>query len=630
MANRYIPELPEALEVQEADLLPMYQGNVTKKVSGLTMKLWLLKLAESHGGITDFRKISESGLEKTYQFTLTDTTKYTFTVTDGNGIESFQHSVSGLVHTYTFVLDDATKYQFQVKDGNGIADFKNSVSGLVRTCTFIMDDGTQYQFQVTDGEKGDKGDNAYVWFKFASEKPTSSGSSMGDEVDDWIGFYSGSKATAPTDPMEYVWAPFKGAKGSTGDPATLTSAKIEYQAGTSGTIVPSGSWSANVPVTTQGQYLWTRITLQFNTGNPITFYTNGYNGVNGTGAVTAVNGINPGPDGVVWLTAADVGALPIDGGTMLGPINMAGQAITGLNDPTEGTDAARKDYVDKVAQQAFPENVLDNSDFTHFIAQAGLGGSHGNDAYAGDRWVLRNGSISGTKRSNGLGYTDIQISHTTGEYCDLVQLTPDYDQIAGEAYTVALENADGQRYCGNFQVGAQAGPITLGDVKFYSTPTQHFIFRVSDQKTVSIRWLMVIPGTYSLDTLPRYRGKGYAVELQICRTYYENSWNGTTKNAACQTSAFIWSASAADGVIPYKASKRIIPTVIFYPDASNAAWQIYLAGVGYVDVGGVSTFNRTGLDSLGFRLAKASGDGSTWNMGETVTVRGHWEACADL
>lgn len=292
-----------------------------------------------------------------------------------------------------------------------------------------------------------------------------------------------------------------------------------------------------------------------------------------------------------------------------------------------GTEA---EFARKMAGEAALENLLDNSDFTHFIAQAGLGGSHGSDAYAGDRWILRNGSISGTKRSNGLGYTDIQISHTTGEYCDLVQLTPDYDQIAGEAYTVALENADGKRYCGNFQVGAQAGAITLGDVKFYSTPTQHFIFRVSDQKTVSIRWLMVIPGTYSLDTLPRYRGKGYAAELQGCRMYYENSWNGTTKNAACQTSAFIWSASSADGVIPYKASKRIIPTVIFYPDASNAAWQIYLAGVGYVDVGGVSTFNRTGLDSLGFRLAKASGDGSTWNMGETVTVRGHWEACADL
>ena len=292
-----------------------------------------------------------------------------------------------------------------------------------------------------------------------------------------------------------------------------------------------------------------------------------------------------------------------------------------------GTEA---EFARKMAGEAVLENLLDNSDFTHFVAQAGLGGSHGNDAYAGDRWVLRNGSISGTKRSNGLGYTDIQISHTTGEYCDLVQLTPDYDQIAGEAYTVALENADGQRYCGNFQVGAQAGAITLGDVKFYSTPTQHFIFRISESKTVSIRWLMVIPGTYSLDTLPRYRGKGYAAELQTCRMYYENSWNGTTKNAACQTSAFIWSASSADGVIPYKASKRIIPTVNFYPDASNAAWQIYLAGVGYVDVGGVSTFNRTGLDSLGFRLAKASGDGSTWNMGETVTVRGHWEACADL
>ena len=312
MANKPIDQLVEALSVADEDLFVLQQGKNAKKLTGNTLKVWLLILAESLGGVTDFRMISESGLEKTYQFTMAKGDKFTFTVTDGNGI----------------------------------ADFQNSVSGLVHTCKFIMDDGTEYSFSVSDGAKGDKGDNAYVHFRFASQKPTSSSSSMGTEPDDWIGFYSGNKAVAPTDPMEYVWAPFKGATGNTGSPATLTSAKVEYQVGTSGTIEPSGSWSASVPATGQGKYLWTRITIQFNTGNAIQYFSVGYFGINGTGAVASINGVTPDPEGNVALTADDVGALPITGGTMQGTINMNGQSLGGLNDPTEPDQAARKSYVD--------------------------------------------------------------------------------------------------------------------------------------------------------------------------------------------------------------------------------------------------------------------------------------------
>ena len=295
-----------------------------------------------------------------------------------------------------------------------------------------------------------------------------------------------------------------------------------------------------------------------------------------------------------------------------------------------GTEA---EFARKMAGEAALENLLDNSDFTHFIAQAGLGGSHGSDTYAGDRWILRNGSISGTKRSNGLGYTDIQISHTTGEYCDLVQLTPDYDQIAGESYTVALENADGKRYCGNFQVGAQAGPITLGDVKFYSTPTQHLIFRVSDQKTVSLRWLLVIPGTYSLDTLPNYVSKGYARELAQCMLYYENSWAGTSKESStCNNFGYIYASTALDGRIGFQQLKRIIPTIKFYPSGGQSAWQIYNPGSGYINIpsDNIQALFRTGYKGFVVRITKPSADGSVWNTGSGVTLNGHWEACADL
>ena len=67
------------------------------------------------------------------------------------------------------------------------------------------------------------------------------------------------------------------------------------------------------------------------------------------GVYTKVNGIAPDETGNVILTAADVGALPSAGGDMTGAINMNGQKLSGLNDPTEKSQAANKGYTDTKA-----------------------------------------------------------------------------------------------------------------------------------------------------------------------------------------------------------------------------------------------------------------------------------------
>ena len=73
-----------------------------------------------------------------------------------------------------------------------------------------------------------------------------------------------------------------------------------------------------------------------------------YQGIDGSGAVSTVAGVSPDSAGNVPLTASNVGALPTTGGDMTGPINMNGQPISGLNAPTEATQAANKGYVDTV------------------------------------------------------------------------------------------------------------------------------------------------------------------------------------------------------------------------------------------------------------------------------------------
>ena len=227
------------------------------------------------------------------------------------------------------------------------------------TYTITYNDGNTGTFTVTNGAKGDKGDNAYFWIKYASEEPTSTAVSLGDIPDDWMGVYVGTSATAPTSYSSYVWYKIKGEKGDTGDPATLISAEIRYQVGDSGHIIPSGTWSESVPSVTAGKYLWTRQVLQFNTGDPVTSYSVSRFGIDGTGAVSSVCGVAPDADGNVALGATNVKALPIAGGTMEGAVNMNGKNLSGLNEPTTDDAAANKGYVDKI--NALPAFTSDNN-----------------------------------------------------------------------------------------------------------------------------------------------------------------------------------------------------------------------------------------------------------------------------
>ena len=121
-----------------------------------------------------------------------------------------------------------------------------------------------------------------------------------------MGIYAGNSATAPTDYKDYSWFKIKGEKGNTGDAATVMSRSVTYQVGTSGTTAPSGSWLQAVPAVPQGQFLWTKTDVTFNTGDTITWYSVSRMGIDGTGAVSTVCGVDPDSNGNVALTGAQI------------------------------------------------------------------------------------------------------------------------------------------------------------------------------------------------------------------------------------------------------------------------------------------------------------------------------------
>lgn len=75
-----------------------------------------------------------------------------------------------------------------------------------------------------------------------------------------------------------------GGTGTIVDGVTIKSTSVDYQVSNSGTSVPTGEWSQDVPSVPAGKYLWTRMTTTYTDGSITYAYCVGYNGTNGSGS----------------------------------------------------------------------------------------------------------------------------------------------------------------------------------------------------------------------------------------------------------------------------------------------------------------------------------------------------------
>lgn len=189
MADKEVSELIEAERITPTDLFVLEQNGTAKKLTGQVLLSWLTAAADGHGGIQHIQKVGTSNLMDTYRITLADTTTFDFVVTNGRGVVNIA---------------------------------KTSTSGLVDTYTITYNDATTSSFNVTNGAKGNKGDAASVWIKYASQQPTEDSHSFGDIPDEWIGIASNNLSTAPTDWHSYKWYKIKGEPGPIGSTPSLS------------------------------------------------------------------------------------------------------------------------------------------------------------------------------------------------------------------------------------------------------------------------------------------------------------------------------------------------------------------------------------------------------------------------
>lgn len=174
-------------------------------------------------------------------------------------------------------------------------------NGQTHTGTITFADGSTNRIQFRDGVKGETGAASYVWIKYASRRPTTD-SDLGERPDAWMGIYSGTLDKAPSSFSSYVWYQIK---GETGPGAQLVSRTVQYQESSSPTNA-TGTWQDTVPTVRAGYYLWTHVTLTFDSGSPVDWFEVARQGVDGDGSVSTVNSISPDANHNVELTASDI------------------------------------------------------------------------------------------------------------------------------------------------------------------------------------------------------------------------------------------------------------------------------------------------------------------------------------
>lgn len=104
--------------------------------------------------------------------------------------------------------------------------------------------------------------------------------------------YKCTVAGAPS-AAKWVYAgSIKGATGSTGATGAtgngISSAEVTYQASSSGTTTPTGTWSSTIPSVAAGSYLWTKTVFTYTNGDTDTQYSVAKQGATGAAGKDAI------------------------------------------------------------------------------------------------------------------------------------------------------------------------------------------------------------------------------------------------------------------------------------------------------------------------------------------------------
>ena len=246
-------------------------------------------------------------------------------------------------------------------------------------------------------------------------------------------------------------------------------------------------------------------------------------------------------------------------------------------------------------------NLLDNSDFSNPVAQAGLNGMHGTTSYAVDRWTANKLTVA--QQEDSLKATPTE---TYAYIRQKVQVTP------GKKYTCAAKFSSAG-------VGAiriynedmttqyvQATKISMIGLVTFTVPAGVSVISVvlyPNQTNVAsglAYWAALYEGEYTKDTLPTYQPKGYGAELAECQRYY------IVASARHASGMYSSSGNKFHTFFPIPVSMRIVPTVTILL-SENIISVTYTGGTATTNIDTVTSVAVTELFQNGVKITVNTG-----------------------
>ena len=263
-----------------------------------------------------------------------------------------------------------------------------------------------------------------------------------------------------------------------------------------------------------------------------------------------------------------------------GKVELAAADVSALGEDAQAKDSAK--LAGKAPEYYIqPYNLLDNSDFVHPVAQAGVNGAHGATKYAVDRWEVTTGATV-SQVADGLKIVSDKTSWTAGiqqkieakRFADVMTLAVHgIFPVACRLYAYIGSGTVDFGDPGYFQGDPVERTLVLkltkpdgltGDevVNVYISPDTG-----STGTAAVVRWAALYEGEYTAETVPPYVPKGYAAELAECLRYYRKI------KANNETFSGYAASGVAYALIPLQ-TMRIAPTVTgsgkFYYTLGNA------------------------------------------------------------
>lgn len=225
-----------------------------------------------------------------------------------------------------------------------------------------------------------------------------------------------------------------------------------------------------------------------------------------------------------------------------------------------------------------PRNLLDNSDFSNPVAQAGLNGLHGSTKYVCDRWV-GHADVTAAQQAGGItlktnqqyAYIHQRLNLQIGKTYTLVLRANNISS----AHRIAVYNgALGAFVKDDF--GSAETLIATFTAAYDTMAMLYYPGYSSAGGSSLLKWAALYEGSYTAETLPEYVPKGYGSELAECqRYYYKASYQYAVTPYYFATTERYYS-------ITFPVTMRIAPSVIY----SNPSGE-YKGG--WIQTGAVAT-----------------------------------------